>query len=141
MVKSLNYITFPFNTIQQQHSMILFPLCPDTTMLIITQFNLKSGLVRPQHTFPFCVSVSQMSCSPEKSVAFLDVVNIYGFCFAQQELNLHLQMQQRTVFTDKGFLKYSLACVVIFITKACQFLIQFLNCWTVCSRSSSQSGD
>ncbi|KAK3517002.1 hypothetical protein QTP70_029966 [Hemibagrus guttatus] len=53
---------------------------PEDAMSMISKSNLKCGLVRPQHTFPLCVSPSQMSSGPEKPAAFLGVVD--GLRFA-----------------------------------------------------------
>ncbi|KAK3541845.1 hypothetical protein QTP86_008049 [Hemibagrus guttatus] len=53
---------------------------PEDAMSMISKNNLKCGLVRPQHTFPLCVSPSQMSSGPEKPAAFLGVVD--GLRFA-----------------------------------------------------------
>ena len=67
--------------------MVLFLFSPMDTMSVISKNNLKCGLVRPQHTFPLCVSPSQMSSGPEKSAVFLDVVDIcLSLCMVESEL-------------------------------------------------------
>lgn len=52
-------------------------------------FNLKRGLVRPQHTFLFCISPSQMS-SAHRSWRCFWMLLIYGFHLVWWSLNLHL---------------------------------------------------
>ena len=47
--------------------------CP--TSMISKNYS-KCGLIRPQHTFPPCVSPSQISSGPEKLATFLGVVDI-----------------------------------------------------------------
>ena len=37
----------------------------------------KCGLVRPQNTFPLCISPSQISLGPEKSTVLLNVVDVW----------------------------------------------------------------
>ena len=48
--------------------MVLFLFGPKDTTSMISKNYLKCGLVRPRHTFPLCVSPSQMSLGPEKPV-------------------------------------------------------------------------
>lgn len=48
--------------------------------------NLKCGLVRWQITVPHCVSPPHMSLGPEKSTAFLDVINIWlSLCIVESD--------------------------------------------------------
>uniref|UniRef100_A0A3B4CD99 Shugoshin C-terminal domain-containing protein n=1 Tax=Pygocentrus nattereri TaxID=42514 RepID=A0A3B4CD99_PYGNA len=56
---------------------VLFLFGPEDTTSMISKNNLKCGLIRPQDTFPLCVSPSQMSLGPEKPAAFLGVVDIW----------------------------------------------------------------
>ena len=44
-------------------------------MAIISKNKMKYEFVRPQHTVPLCVSPYMISQGPEKSTAFLDVVD------------------------------------------------------------------
>ena len=52
---------------------VCFLFRPEVKTSMISENNLKGGPVRPQHTFPLCISPSQMSSD---SAAFLDVVDI-----------------------------------------------------------------
>ena len=67
---------------------------------MISKNNLKRGLVRPQHTFPLCVSPSQMSLGPEKLATFLDVVDtglllcIVQFYLALMDVTFQKKMQE-----------------------------------------------
>ena len=64
--------------------MFLFLFGPEDTTSMISQHNLKCGLVRPRHTFPLCVRLSQMSSGQEKLATFLDVVDIgHLFCIVE----------------------------------------------------------
>ena len=55
--------------------MVLFLFGPEDTTSTFSKNNLKCRLVRPQNTFPLGISPSQMSSGPEKSTAFLGVVD------------------------------------------------------------------
>ena len=69
--------------------MVLFLFGPADMTSIISENIFKCGLVRPQHTFPLCVSPSQMSSGPEKPVAFLGVVDIWlSLCMVEFYLAL-----------------------------------------------------
>ncbi|MED6259996.1 hypothetical protein ATANTOWER_027025 [Ataeniobius toweri] len=66
-------LNFVLITIQ----IVLLLFSPDNTTSMISKTNWKCELVRPQHTFPLCVSSSQMISGPEKLAAFLGVVDLW----------------------------------------------------------------
>ena len=94
--------------------MNLFLFSVAVTASMISKNNLRCGVVRPQHTFPLCVSLSQMRSDSEKSAAFLDVVNIWPL-FTWERPNFHSSILHQSMFTDIGFPNCSQPHVVSFI--------------------------
>lgn len=76
---------------------------------MIFKNNLKCGLIRPQHTFPFCVCTFQKIAGPENAAVFLDVVDVCLLLCMVWILTCTCRCMQRTVLTDNGFLKCSWA--------------------------------
>lgn len=74
--------TSPYNHICCFFEFALVPIwrvhfffSPEDMMAIISKNKMKYEFVRPQHTVPLCVSPYMISQGPEKSTAFLDVVD------------------------------------------------------------------
>ena len=103
------------NFVSATIGMVLFLFGPENTISVF------SKTLFCQTTVHVYVSPSQTSFDPEKSAAFLDVVDIWRpLCVVKSYLAF---AEAATNFSEKSFLKDSQAHVVLFIIETCQFLM------------------
>lgn len=100
---------------------VSFLFNPEDAVSMITNKNVKCGLVRPQNSFLLWNTHFQMSLCSHDTMALLNCVQIWlPFCV----ICWHLQMAQCIVLTYRGFWYYSWACLVMSEIQSYQRVLQ-----------------